>query len=109
LADPENDGISIWVGGKVSNARSAPMFSKLVVPFLPNNPPRWPETVEAVMKIVETYAKNARKHERIGEWIERVGWERFFRLTGFEFTDKHIDDFTLAPTTFRTTTQFKWG
>ena len=35
-----------------------------------------PETVEGVKKIVETYAKNARKHERIGEWIERrlVRW-----------------------------------
>ena len=109
LADGENDGISIWVGGKVSNARTAPMFSKLAVPYLPNNPPRWPETVAAVKTIVEVYAKNARKHERIGEWIERVGWERFFRLTGFEFTDKHIDDFTMAPSTYRTTTQFKWG
>jgi dissimilatory sulfite reductase beta subunit len=109
LADPDNDGISIWVGGKVSNARSAPKFSKLAIPFLPNNPPRWPETVAAVKNIVETYAKHARKHERMGEWIERVGWERFFRLTGIEFTDKHIDDFTLAPDTYRTTTQFKWG
>ena len=40
LADEENDGISIWVGGKVSNARTALMFSKLVIPCLPNNPPR---------------------------------------------------------------------
>ena len=85
------------------------MFSKLAIPYLPNNPPRWPETVEAVKNIVETYAKNARKHERVGEWIERVGWERFFRLTGIEFTDKHIDDFTLAANTYRTTIQFKWG
>jgi sulfite reductase beta subunit len=109
LADAQNDGISIWVGGKVSNARSAPMFSRLVIPFLPNNPPRWPETVAAVKNIVDTYAKHARKHERVGEWIGRIGWERFFRLTGIEFTDKHIDDFNLAPDTYRTTTQFKWG
>ena len=33
IADPDNDGISIWVGGKVSNARSAPMFSKLAIPY----------------------------------------------------------------------------
>jgi len=24
MSDAENDGLSIWVGGKVSNARSAP-------------------------------------------------------------------------------------
>jgi len=100
LADPENDGLSIWVGGKVSNARSAPKFSKLAIPFLPNNPPRWPEVVEAVCKIVDVYAKHAHKHERVGEWIERVGWPRFFQLTGFEFTRYHIDDFKHAGLTF---------
>ncbi len=109
IADPENDGISIWVGGKVSNARSAPKFSKLAIPFLPNNPPRWPEVVDAVKNIIEVYASHARKHERVGEWIERVGWERFFTLTGIPFTDKHIDDFDMATETFRTSTQFKWG
>jgi sulfite reductase beta subunit len=96
LHDPENDGLSIWVGGKVSNARSAPKFSKLAIPFLPNNPPRWPEVVNAVTNIVEVYAKHARKHERLGEWIERVGWPRFFELTGIEFTRYHIDDFKHA-------------
>jgi sulfite reductase beta subunit len=35
MADPLNDGVSIWVGGKVSNARSEPTFSKLAIPYLP--------------------------------------------------------------------------
>jgi sulfite reductase beta subunit len=100
MNDPANDGLSIWVGGKVSNARSAPRFSRLVIPFLPNHPPRWPEMVEAVAKIVDVYGKNARQHERVGEWIERIGWPRFFRLTGFEFTRYHIDDFKHAALTF---------
>ncbi len=108
IADPENDGLSIYVGGKVSNARTTPMFSRLAVPFILNNPPRWPELVEAVRNIVEVYAANARKWERMGEWIARVGWETFFRLTGIPFTEQHIDDFTHAVTTFRTTTQFRW-
>jgi sulfite reductase beta subunit len=108
IADPDNDGISIWVGGKVSNARSAPSFSKLAIPFLPNNPPRWPEVVDAVKNIIEVYAGNARKHERVGEWIERVGWERFFTLTKIPFTDKHIDDFDMATETFHSSTLFKW-
>nr|AMQ24238.1 dissimilatory sulfite reductase subunit B [uncultured bacterium] len=108
IADPENDGLSIYVGGKVSNARSAPMFSRLAVPFIHNNPPRWPELVAAVRNIVEVYAANARKWERMGEWIERVGWESFFKLTGIPFTEQHIDDFTHAVATFRTSTQFRW-
>src|SRR5208282_6914430 len=34
LADGQGDGIAIWVGGKVSNVKSTPMFSKLAVPFI---------------------------------------------------------------------------
>ncbi len=108
LADPDGDGISIWVGGKVSNTRSGPEFSKLAIPFLPNNPPRWPEVTKAIRTIIEKYAEGANKHERIGEWIARIGWEKFFDLTGFEFTDKHIDDFTLSYDTYRSTTQFRY-
>ena len=108
LADAEADGISIWVGGKVSNARCAPKFSKLAIPYLPNTPPRWQETVDAIVNIVNVYAAGARKHERVGEWIDRIGWERFFEKTGIPFTDKHIDDFTLAQTTFRATSQFRY-
>jgi sulfite reductase beta subunit len=108
LADATGDGISIWVGGKVSNARGPARMSKLAIPFLPNNPPRWPEVVNAVKHLVEVYAKDARKHERVGEWIERIGWERFFTMTGIAFTQMHIDDFTFARDTFRMTPTFKW-
>ncbi len=108
LADAEGDGVSIWVGGKVSSARTAPAMSRLAIPYLPNHPPRWPEVTAAVKNIVETWAKHAHKHERMGEWIERVGWDRFFELTGIPFTEQHIDDFTLATETFRTTPAFRW-
>jgi sulfite reductase beta subunit len=108
IMDPVNDGVSIWVGGKVSNARTAPMFSRLAIPFIANNPPRWPEVTDAVRHLVEVWAANARDGERMGEWIGRIGWERFFTLTDLPFTDKHIDDFTHATTTFRSTTQFKF-
>jgi sulfite reductase beta subunit len=108
LADPEGDGVSIWVGGKVSSARTAPAMSRLAIPYLPNHPPRWPEVTAAVKNIVETWAQHAHKHERMGEWIERTGWDRFFELTGIPFTEQHIDDFTLATETFRTTPAFRW-
>jgi len=108
MADPEGDGIAILVGGKVSNSRTAPKFSKLVIPFLPNNTPRWPETVQAVKKILEAYAADAKKYERLGEWAERIGWERFFEKCDIPFTEKSIDDYRLAYDTWRTTTQFKY-
>jgi dissimilatory sulfite reductase (desulfoviridin) alpha/beta subunit len=66
LNDPLNDGVSIWVGGKVSNARHEPMFSKLAIPYLPNNPPRWPEVTDAVKNLVELWAKHAKN---MREWV----------------------------------------
>jgi sulfite reductase beta subunit len=108
LANCDGDGIALWVGGKVSNLKSVPMFSKLAVPFIPNEPPRWPTTVNTIKKMVEAYAAGGRRYERIGEWINRIGWERFFEKTGLDFGHEHIDDYRLAMTTWRTTTQFKF-
>ncbi|MCE5312638.1 MAG: dissimilatory-type sulfite reductase subunit beta [Nitrospiraceae bacterium] len=108
IHDPEFDGVAIVAGGKVGSLRSDPKFSKLVVPFIKNNPPRWPEVIEAVDKILNAYAKDAIKHERVGEWIERIGWEKFFKVTGLPFTFQHIDDFVIARETFRTSPAFKW-
>ena len=107
INNAKTDGISIWVGGKVSNARTEPKFSKLAIPFLPNNPPRWPEVVDAVKKIVDVYIATARKHERLGEMIERIGWPAFFKLADIPFTKYHIDDFTHAGETFKRSVQLK--
>ncbi len=104
MADPLNDGVSIWIGGKVSNARSEPTFSKLAIPFIPNNPPRWPEVTQAVRALVELWASNANKYERMGEWINRIGWPKFFRMSGIKFQKEHIDDFKHAGLTFKRST-----
>ena len=108
LNDPLNDGVSIWVGGKVSNARHEPMFSKLAIPFIPNNPPRWPEVTDAIRNLVEIWAKNAHPYERMGEWIERIGWPRFFKMTGIPFKKEHIDDFKHAGLTFKRSTHISF-
>ncbi len=108
IHNPEFDGVAIVVGGKVGNLRSNPKFSKLAIPFIKNNPPRWPEVTKAVGQILDAYVADAKKHERVGEWIERIGWEKFFSVTGFPFTFQHIDDFTIARETFRTAATFKW-
>ncbi|MGD0282421.1 MAG: dissimilatory-type sulfite reductase subunit beta [Dissulfurispiraceae bacterium] len=108
IHNPEYDGVAIVVGGKVGNLRSNPKFSKLAIPFIKNNPPRWPEVTAAVKGILDAYIADAKKHERVGEWIERIGWEKFFKVTGLPFTFQHIDDFTIARETFRTAATFKW-
>ena len=109
LADTEGDGIVLMAGGKVSNRISPPKFSKVVVAFIPNEAPRWPTTAATIKQIVEAYAQNARKYERLGDWAERIGWERFFEICELDFTHHLIDDFRdPAYYTWRQTTQFKF-
>ena len=92
INDPEHSKIAIWVGGKNSNARSRPTFHKLVAAGLPNNAPRWPEAAAVVKKILAVYKADARPWERMRDWIDRIGWPRFFEKTGLPFTKYHIDD-----------------
>ncbi len=109
LADTEGDGIVIMAGGKVSDRITAPKFSKVVVAFLPNEAPRWTQTVDCIRKLVEVYSAEANKYERLGEWAERIGWERFFEKTELPFTHHLIDDFRdPAYYTWRQTSQFKF-
>ncbi len=109
LTDAEGDGLVIMAGGKVSNRIDAPKFSKVVVAFLPNETPRWPSLAKCMRQMVDAYVKGARKYERFGHWAERIGWERFFEVTGLEFTHHLIDDFRdPAYFTWRQTTNFKF-
>jgi len=109
LADDVGDGIVLMAGGKISNRISAPKFSKVVVAFLPNEMPRWPTMTKTIKQIVDAYSQGANKYERLGEWAERIGWERFFEQCELEFTHHLIDDFRdPAYFTWRQTTQFKF-
>ena len=108
LTDKEGDCVTIMAGGKVSNRISPPKFSKVVVAGVPNTHPRYPEAVAVVRQIIDAYAKDAKKYERIGDWAERIGWERFFDKCGIPFTQHLIDDYRLAYDTYRTSTQFKF-
>lgn len=108
LADGAGDCVVMMAGGKVSNRISMPKFSKVVIPYLPNNHPRFPEVVEATKQVLNAYAADARKYERIGDWAERIGWEKFFEKCGLDFTEHLIDDYRLAYDTYRTSTQFKY-
>jgi len=43
------------------------------------------------MNILKVYKADGRPWERMGEWIERIGWPRFFEMTGLPFTKYHIE------------------
>ena len=109
LSDATGDGIVLMVGGKVSNRITTPKFSKVAVAFIPNETPRWPTMTSTIKRIIDTYAGDARKYERLGDWAERIGWERFFEKCELEFTHHLIDDFRdPAYYTWRQTSQFKF-
>ena len=108
IADGQGDGLALVVGGKVSNRITPPKFSKVVIPYIPNEPPRWPTAVKWIKKILEIYSQHAKKYERVGDWIERIGWEKFFELTDIPFTWHLIDDYRLAYDTYRTSVHFKF-
>jgi len=108
LSDSEGDCVTVLAGGKISNRISPPKFSKVVIPALPNNFPRFPEVCRDVKKIIEAYASDANKYERIGDWAERIGWEKFFEKCDLPFSEHLIDDYRLQYDTYRTSTQFKY-
>ncbi len=93
IGSAHGDGVAIVVGGRAANTGIGPAMAKVVIPYLPNNPPRWPEVLTAVRKIIEAWVKGARQDERVGDWIARVGWEKFFHRAGLPLTMKIVDGY----------------
>ena len=63
------------------------------------------EVVNTVVRLVDVWAANARPYERMGEWIERITWPRFFQMAELPFTKEHIDDFKHAGLSYNRTAQ----
>ena len=108
INDPEHTKFAIWVGGKHSSTRSKPTFHKLVASGIPNNPPRWPEVSEVVRNILNACQPVARAWERMNEGFDRIGWPRFFELTGLPFTKYHIDDWRGSRATLNASAQVRF-
>ena len=108
INDPVESKLAIWVGGKHSSTRTKPTFHKLVAAGIPNNPPRWPEATEIVMTILNAYKADGRPWERMGEWIDRIGWPRFFEMTGLAFTKYHVDTWRGARNSLNASAQVRF-
>ena len=108
INDAEHSKLAIWVGGNHSNARGKPTFQKLVAAGIPNNPPRWPEATAIVKRILKAYKEGARDWERVNEWIERIGWPRFFEEVELPFTKYHIDTWRGARASFNSSSYIRF-
>ena len=49
-----------------------------------------------------------RDWERINDWIERIGWPRFFELTELPFTKYHIDNWRGGRKTLNSSTYIRF-
>jgi sulfite reductase beta subunit len=78
--DPKDVGVAILVGGRMSNSGSGPRLARNLVPWLPANPPRYEEIVAVVKRVVEVWREHAKPGERLGDFIDRIGWTKFLEL-----------------------------
>ncbi len=108
INDAEHSKLAIWIGGNHSNARSKPSFQKLVAAGIPNNPPRWPEATAIVKRILKVYKEDAKDWERINDWVDRIGWPRFFELTKLPFTKYHVDTWRGARKSLNASTHIRF-
>jgi sulfite reductase beta subunit len=109
IGSPDGDGVAIIVGGKASNTGAGPAIARLVVPYLPNHPPYWPEVTGMVRKIVDVWSANARKDERVGDWIARIGWPKFFERTGLPVSSKVVDGYDARSLEYaKANVRFNW-
>lgn len=106
---PEHSKLAIWVGGKNSSTRSQiPTRMKLVAHGLPNNPPRWPEVASAVKRILMAYKRGGRGYERLIEWINRIGWKKFFEECELDFDMYMIDNYRMGQKSWNTSTHVRF-
>lgn len=87
----ETDGHAIIIGGRASASRIGTTLGRVVVPFMPNEPPYYPKTVRAIRRIVEAWKDDAIDGERIADWVERIGWEKFYQKAGLPFYEQSME------------------
>ena len=66
------------------------------------------EVSSIVKNILKCYREDAKDWERIGDWVERIGWPRFFELTELPFTKFHIDDWRGARQSLNASTHIRF-
>lgn len=76
-------GVAVLVGGKM-RGKYGPMLAKVVVPFVKAEPPDYKEVFDLLERFTEVYDENARKKERVGDFLMRIGIHEFYRLAGIE-------------------------
>ncbi len=104
----ESAGAAIVVGGKAGNTGAGPAWAKVAVPYVRAEPPRYAEIVSIVKRIIAAWSSDAKKDERLRDWISRMGWEKFFEKTSLPVTSKLIDGSVDRISKIKSDVRFKW-
>lgn len=85
----DDRGAAILVGGK-SRGKFGPMLPKVLVPFVKAAPPKYREIFDVIDKVVNYWDENARKKERLGDFIYRVGFDKVMEAAGVAAAPQHF-------------------
>ncbi|MFQ5815226.1 MAG: hypothetical protein ACE5G7_01880 [Candidatus Hydrothermarchaeaceae archaeon] len=87
----EDRGASILVGGKF-RSKYGPTLARVLVPFIKAEPPEYKEILDLVERIAEVFYEHARTKERMGEFLHRMGFDRFMELVGVEVDPRNLTE-----------------
>lgn len=79
----DNRGVAVLVGGKL-RGKYGPLLGRVLVPFVPLTPPAYTEVFDIIHRIGEVFDEHARRKERLGDFLYRIGIDEFSRLVGVE-------------------------
>ncbi len=82
-------GVAVTAGGKMKG-KMGPMKGKVIFPFVKAEAPDYRDLVAAYTRICEVYDEHGKKKERIGDMIQRIGFDRFIELCGVEPSTMHF-------------------
>jgi dissimilatory sulfite reductase beta subunit len=100
-------GAAVAVGGTSANTGKGPRLARLVCSFMPlSEALEYEPLLDLVGRILDVWKGGARPGERIGAYVDRVGWPAFLRRTGIKFDPSLIDDF--ASVSVRRNLQMRW-
>lgn len=100
-------GAAIFVGGMAGNTGRGPRLAKMLVPFIPvTSQLEIDPILDVVQRVVDVWVAGAERGERLGAYVERVGWAAFFRKAGVAPDLLMVDDF--SPASIRRDLQMRW-
>ncbi len=85
----DDRGVAITVGGKL-RGKYGPLMGKVLIPFLPLHPPDYPEIMDAIEKIAAVFDENAKRKERLGDFLFRVGLDQFTKWMGIDPSPRQL-------------------